>query len=96
MKLHYFEYDLQIVDCPEVPPELDSTAVLSLVAKHPSNKNYAFYIYPSNAGWQNPAIWSPEILVLMQESRWTEASELYNLLKALVSINAGRLLGNKQ
>ena len=96
MKLQYFEYDVQIADGLPTPPELDSTSVISLVATHPLKKGYLFYIYPSGSGWKNPGIWAPEILILMQESRWDDASALYVLLKALVRINAERLLGNKQ
>jgi hypothetical protein len=96
MKLHYLEYDIQALDGAAAPPALAALSAMTLLLTHPAGMSHLFYIYPSGAGWNDPAVWSPEILRLLQESRTVEASSLYHLLKTIVRMNLKRLLGDRQ
>lgn len=95
MKLHYFEYNVEVLSNTATPPALASLSAMTLQITHPSGANHLFYIYPGGSGWNDPAVWSPEILRLLQESRTVEASSLYHLLKTLVRLNARKILGDR-
>jgi hypothetical protein len=96
MKLQYFEYEVHVVDDAAAPPDLASRSAMTLRITHPSGENHIFYIYPTGLGWNDPAVWSPDIVRLLQESRTVEASSLYHLLKTLVRLNARKILGDRQ
>lgn len=96
MKLHYLEYDVRPINGAVTPPALAELSAVTVLLTHPAGMSHVFYIYPSAVGWNDPAVWSPEILRLLQESRTVEASSLYHLLKTIVRMNLKRLLGNNQ
>ena len=96
VKLQYFEYEVHVVEDAVAPPDLASRSAMTLSVTHPSGVNYIIYIYPTGLGWNDPAVWSPDILRLLQESRTVEASSLYHLFKMLVRLNARKILGDRQ
>lgn len=96
MKLYYFEYSVHVTSYHSHLSDSSKKPVIGLRLAHLSGVEYPFFIYPNSSGWDDPGIWCPEITRLFNQSKHSDASDLYRLLKTLVKMNLKSILGDEQ